>query len=274
MDADDRAAAWAYLEERALQAAIDGWRPASLEPEPLVDEAGREWGVRGRARLGDREVQSIYVYASARRTGHMRRYLEASSATVITTPSCELEDYLRHVGARFEVVAAITATHEYRAIEAAYGDRRAERSQIYLMHHIDEGLQILAARGASERARRAFCLHPLVQEDAALAASYPRIAELTDDPGVLALALEYRNIANATLSARPITSAADIALSPLGDVNDMLVADKLQNWKDFVLAHRGSHPRSDALERYFTLWHERLGVLGERDAWLARLQLR
>jgi hypothetical protein len=41
-----------------------------------------------------------------------------------------------------------------------------------------------------------------------------------------------------------------------------------------VLAHRGSHPRSDALERYFTLWHERLGVLGDRDAWLARLQLR
>jgi hypothetical protein len=274
MDADDRATAWAYLEERALQAAIDGWRPASLEPEPLVDEHGREWGVRGRARLGEREAQTVYVYASARRTGHMRRYLATSSLPVITTPSCELEDYLRHVGARFEVVAALTATREYRAIEAAYGDRRAERSQIYLMHHIDEGLQILVARGASDRACRAFCVHPLVQDDATLAASFPHIAELTDDPAVLALALEYRNIANAALSTRALASAADIALSPLGDVNDMLVADKLQNWKDFVLAHQGSHPRSDALERYFALWHERLGVLGERDAWLARLQLR
>src|SRR6185312_11694755 len=105
---------------------IDGWRPISATPEPLVED-GREWAVRGRARLGDREAQSIYVYASARGAGRLTRYLAGSSLPVLTTPDCAIEDYLRRVGARFEVVAAITATREYARIAASYGDRRAER---------------------------------------------------------------------------------------------------------------------------------------------------
>jgi hypothetical protein len=273
MDADDRATASHYLVERAHQAAIDGWRPVSLEPEPLVD-GGLEWGVRGQARNGDREAQSIYVYASARGDGRLPRYLRGSSVPVITTPDCAIEDFLRHVGVPFEVVARITDAREYKAIEASYGARRAERSQVPLMHHIDEGLQVLAHRGASTRAMKAFCLHPLVQQDAALSAAYPHLDELTDDPAVLALALEYRNIANATLSKRPIASALDIPLSPLAEVNEMLVADKVQNWKDFVLYHRGTHSHSDVLERYFALWHERVGITaGEREHWFEALQV-
>ncbi len=272
MDADDRATAWHYLRERALQAAIDGWRPVSTEPEPLLD-GPLEWGVRGRVARDGREAQSIYVYKSSRGGKRLPRYLATSPLPVITTPDCHIEAFLRHVGVPFEVVAQITATKEYAAIEKHYGDRRAERSQVLLMHHIDEGLQILSQRNASERAMKAFCLHPLVQNDKDLTATFPRIAELTDDPAVLTLALEYRNIANATLSHRPIGGAQDIPLSPLADVNEMLVADKLQNWKDFVLHHRGTHPRSDALERYFRLWHERLGVLGIRERWFVALQV-
>ena len=272
MDADDRATAWRYLEERAYQAAIDSWRPVSLEPEPLV-EAGREWGVRGRVQRDGREAQSIYVYASARGTGHLKRFLLAVPQPVVTTPDCDIESYLRHVGAEYEVVAAITDTPEYKTIEAFYGDRAAARSKQLLMHHIDEGLQVLAQRRASLRAMKAFCLHPIVQEDTALAAAYPRIATLTVDAAVLALALEYRNIANATLSTRVIADASDIALSPLAEVNEMLVADKLQNWKDFVLHHRGTHPRSAALDRYFAAWHERLGISAERARWFEALQI-
>ena len=40
----------------------------------------------------------------------------------------------------------------------------------------------------------------------------------------------------------------------------MLVADKIQNYTDFARFHRGSHPRSTALDHYFRLWLERLGV--------------
>lgn len=164
-------------------------------------------------------------------------------------------------------------TREYRAIADHYGDRTAKRSGELLINHIDDGLRILVAIGASERAQRAYCLHPLVQSDDDLATSYPRLAELTDDPQVLALALEYRNIANRTLSTRALETAADISLSPLGEVNDMLIADKVQNRADFVKHHLGTHPRSAELDRYFRLWLERLGVDDERYAQLTQAGL-
>lgn len=163
------------------------------------------------------------------------------------------------------------STREYRAIAAHYGTRTAKRSGVPLIRHIDHGLAILRHLAASERARRAFCLHPLVQADADLAASFPRLAELTDDLQVLALALEYRHIANATLSTRAIANAADIPLSPLADVNAMLVADKVQNRADFLRHHRDTHPRAAELDRYFRLWLERLGVGEDRYAELASL---
>jgi hypothetical protein len=155
---------------------------------------------------------------------------------------------------------SIPETREYRAIAAHYGERTARRSGVPLMRHIDEGLLILARIGGSERAMRAFCLHPLLQTDGALAVAYQHLAELTDDLHVLTLALEYRNIANATLSSREITRPEDISLSPLAEVNAMLVADKVQNRKDFLLHHRATHPRAEALARYFALWLVRLGV--------------
>lgn len=161
---------------------------------------------------------------------------------------------------------------EYQAVSEFYGKRRAKRTNVPLMQHIDEGLTVLEALGASERAKRAYCLHPLLQADADLAQSYERgVERLTDDPSVLLLALEYRHIANATLSPRLIASADDIPLSPLDEVNDMLRADKVQNWKDFVRHHRGAHPRSTELERYFRLWHSRLGLSQVRVAALVEL---
>lgn len=149
---------------------------------------------------------------------------------------------------------------EYRAIAEHYGSRTARRSGVPLIRHIDQGLAILAAIGASVRSMRAFCLHPLLQSDEDLAASYGRLQELSDDVHVVALALEYRHIANATLSTREIFSAADIPLSPIAEVNQMLIADKVQNRRDFLEHHATTHPRAPELDRYFALWLERLGI--------------
>ena len=51
----------------------------------------------------------------------------------------------------------------------------------------------------------------------------------------------------------------------------MLRADKVQNWKDFVRHHRGNHPRSAELERYFRLWHSRLSLSQAKVAQLVEL---
>lgn len=161
------------------------------------------------------------------------------------------------------------AWSEYRAIRSAYAGRRARRSGVPYQDHIDQGLAILRWLGASERAQRAFCLHPLVQADDDLASYFEALVE--HDPCVVALALEYRRVANATLSTRELSSAAEIGLSPLPEVLDMLRADKLQNQRDFRRYQR-EHPRAEALERYFVLWLERLGLSLEAQAALnARL---
>ncbi len=134
------------------------------------------------------------------------------------------------------------------------------------MVHIDDGIALLEALRASERAMRAYCLHPLVQGDDELRAAWPELGEVSRDPRVLALAFEYRSVANAYLSTRAIESPSEIALSPLPEVNDMLRADKLQNHFDFERFHATTHPRADALRRYFHNWFARLELDEARRA--------
>lgn len=259
LDADELEPAVSYLEARQRQALVDGWK-AEPGAEPLVQD-GLQWGVRTflRSPSGVRH-QLIYVYASQRRRELFAEHLLRTRATpVVTTPDPDLERYLQKHNCRYQVVGRHIETYEYCVVAEQYGDKRAARSGVFYMNHIDEGLAVLAGLGASERARRAFCLHPLVQSDEALARYYAYADQLTADPHVLTLALEYRHIAGLAPSSRELARAADIALGPLEDVHDMLRADKLQNYKDF-LAHHQRHPRAVALDRYFRLWLERLEI--------------
>ncbi len=148
---------------------------------------------------------------------------------------------------------------EYKIISDFYGKEKAKRSGLYLMNHIDEGLKILDFINASEIAKKAYCLHPVVQSDEALIENY-EFDFSGIHPQVLICLMEYRSVANAYLSKRKIASIEEIRLSPLKDVNDMLIADKVQNRKDFDKHHKGTHKRSDALVLYFNNWLERLEV--------------
>lgn len=151
----------------------------------------------------------------------------------------------------------------YQAIREFYGEQRAERSGVFYIRHIDEGLAILHAIDASLHAKRAYCLHPVFQADAAFATAFDDnsvIRRYQIDTYAIALAVEYRSIANAYLSHRVINAIDEIQLSPLADVQDMLIADKVQNRKDFLIHHVDSHPRADALSQYFVNWLRRLGI--------------
>jgi hypothetical protein len=172
-----------------------------------------------------------------------------------------------------ERLRSVKASKEYAAIRRHYGDRRAERSGVLLMRHIDEGLEVLASYGADDATLRAYALHPLVQADEGLERSVDDLAQMTDDARVLLLAMEYRNIANQYLSTRVISDIGEIHLGPLPEVALMLKADKIQNYKDFLLYHRETHPRRAELESYFRSWLARLDISDEEFAgWLERLQ--
>ena len=154
----------------------------------------------------------------------------------------------------------IQDSHEYQLIKTFYGDRVARRSQVPLINHINEGLIILDSISATEGAKRAFCIHPLLQHDDDLRTNYMMVEHVTG-AHVMMLAMEYRSVANEFLSDKmDLVTVPDIRLSPLKEVNDMLVADKVQNYKDFVTHHYDKHPRSDKLNEYFHRWLDKLEV--------------
>ena len=155
----------------------------------------------------------------------------------------------------------------YRLVKEFYGDRRAARSQVLLMDHIHQGIEILQRLGANPTTIEAYVVHPIFQADPELAAHVELCRGL--DPMVVLLAMEYRNIANHFLSPKVRMNkwgpeaVEEIKLSPLSSVNEMLVADKVQNRKDFLAFHEGIHERTLELDYYFKYWLEALQITEE-----------
>lgn len=152
-------------------------------------------------------------------------------------------------------------TSEYRLVSQFYEGKKAERTGLPYMKHIDDGLAVLERIGASEMAKRAYCLHPVFQGDGDLleVMSYP---DHIDHLSVTAIvfAMEYRKVANSYLSKHYKGPDDDIRLSPLTDVNHMLIADKIQNFADFMKYHYGVHKDYGRLYWYFLNWHKTLEV--------------
>lgn len=164
---------------------------------------------------------------------------------------------------------------ELRLITRHYGHTTARRSGIPYMNHILEGLTILAHLGASDDARRAWCLHPLLQSDEAFERLMRTEAFEGCSPRAMVLTMEYRARANAWLSDKvSIGFAGEIlcngqpSYGPLTEVRHMLIADKVQNYKDFLL-YQSDHPRYRELNEYFINW---LNVLEIAPARFRQLQ--
>lgn len=157
----------------------------------------------------------------------------------------------------------------HAAIIAYYGDRTAARSGVSLLNHIAEGRAVLQHIGAAPVTIDAFCIHPLLQSDADLCESMEpgsTFNSYTLDQRAVALAMEYRRVANNYLSKHCVTGRETIELSDLPQVNQMLIADKVQNLKDFERYHLGTHPKSAKLVMYFENWLRNLAVSDEMYA--------
>lgn len=210
----------------------------------------------------DQLVASFYLSPAARGKGKFKSLaediLDRAGAPIITIRDCNIAGYLEFQQIVHLVETGHFDSEEYALIEAYYGNRTAKRSGVWLMNHIDEGLAVLAKLNAPKEAYSAFCLHPLVQNDVDLASNehliekYPHL----NWQG----AFEYRETANAYLAHRDISSIDDIELSGNEAINFALIADKVQNYKDFMLYHYGKHDNSDRLFNYFHNWFDKLGI--------------
>lgn len=180
---------------------------------------------------------------------------------------------------------SVKYTPEYKAIKAFYSDRCAERSGVPLIRHIDEGLDILEMFGATRDAMRSWCIHPLLQHNDALWDISENDILFSFSPRVVLLAMEYRARANDWLSEKvqkvgatnrygKLTSALSLDGLPsfgvLLEVRDMLVADKIQNYKDFLEYHYGTHNRSEELNRYFLEWLGVLKIDEQEFSWICK----
>lgn len=261
MDAATQAEVHAYYQTRALQLLSNGvyWK---REISPTTEGAYRtEFLYQGEAYV------SYYVPTPLRGQGLIHKLLDKEELPVLTVPDCGVESVLEHLGHKYVSLGGVYDSPEYAMISDFYGDRKAERSQVFLMNHIDEGIAIMKARGATGAACRAFCLHPLLQNDKDLRENYAKVAleqkRESSRVYVFGLAMEYRNIANAYLAHKTLPPTG-ITLSPLKEVNDMLVGDKVQNRKDFITYHKGTHVNSARLDQYFKDWLHALGI-GEEE---------
>ncbi|QDJ96557.1 hypothetical protein Xoosp13_371 [Xanthomonas phage Xoo-sp13] len=157
------------------------------------------------------------------------------------------------------IPTVVQNSHELYLVQKYYDTQTAKRSGVPLINHIHEGISVMDYLGASINAMKAYALHPLLQTDESLLENYENLLyDEQVDPICVVLCVEYRNIANQYLSRRKIGSLDDIKLSPLPDVNDMLRGDKAQNYKDFLIYHKGTHERSTELDLYFKNWITKL----------------
>ena len=146
---------------------------------------------------------------------------------------------------------------ELEIIERYYGKQQAKRSGVPYIHHIYEGLLILEAINASENSKRAYCLHPILQSDEELTKNLSFFNGLEVKSEILILTMEYRRVANSYLSKDKVSDFVGFSLP---EVREMLVADKVQNYSDFLIYHKGSHPRSNELDEYFNNWFKLLDI--------------
>lgn len=160
----------------------------------------------------------------------------------------------------------------YDAITLFYGDTTAKRSGVKYIDHIDQGLEIIDYCNGTSHAHDAYCLHPIIQSTKAFVYELSNQTIISNieclDPYAVMLAVEYRSTANMYLSYKVnrLTSSERRTikrrLEMIPDLKLCLIADKVQNFKDFLKYHQ-THERACELNQYFRDWI--FNILGVED---------
>lgn len=207
----------------------------------------------------DNGYGSIYILKQFRGKSIYKQRLQQFQIPILTIEECDIISYLLKIRCSHKV---LTHSLAYKLIQEKYGDQRAKRSGVPLIYHIDEGGYILNKLNADEITKDAYYLHPLLQSDGDLKETF-YFNESPIPLKSLILAMEYRATANSYLSKNLLSAYKS---SPLPEVNQMLIADKIQNYKDFMKYHHDKHEKSKELFKYFHNWFKLLNI--KIDDWL------
>lgn len=202
---------------------------------------------------GDNYWGSIYVLKQFRRNQIFIKNLQQFMIAIVTLEECKIKDYLDIIKVRYKLLKHSDA---YKKIQEFYGDQRTVRSGVPLIYHIDEGGAILDSLGASDIVKDAYYLHPLFQSDKAFNEKKNISLDGISSESII-LSIEYRRIANSYLSTMNPKDQIEI---PCEEIKQMLIADKVQNYKDFKKYHSKTHGRRQHLEEYFQNWFNILEI--------------
>ena len=159
-----------YYQDRARQLISADFLWTKIVTPVIVD--GLEVGIRTTFQdaidLKREPLISVYVYDQYRGNGMFSKAIESDKhRTFVTVDNCNLEDWFVKHGISCVIAnpPCIFDESAYACISHEYGTKRAERSKIPYMNHIDEGIYILKARKADRETISAYMLHPLYQND-------------------------------------------------------------------------------------------------------------
>ncbi len=239
-----------YYHNRATQLLSTGWS-WNGEFQDL------DYGIQVQLYKANVAYDSIYILKKGQ--GYLTRWFDEQPRNFVTMQGCtSMYDWVSKKEKKY-TLATPYDSDAYREIAIFYREQRAKRSKVFYMNHIDEGLYILQKINASKIVCDAYCLHPLYQNQNDFANNWNKLKILNQDYiNAVVLALEYRNIANAYLPSKIICSLEQINLS-IPEVNQMLIADKIQNRKDFEL-YNSNHSNAERLKRYFQDWFYVLNI--------------
>jgi hypothetical protein len=160
----------------------------------------------------------------------------------------------------------IENSDEYIFTKGQLAGKSAKRSGVPYFTHVKEGLHILSLLphmgifDVDIFTEKAYCLHAVSQNDADLMEFYGNFHRFSSTS--IGYAMEYRNVANRSLrtSFKKEFNYTEIILSPIPQVNYMLIADKIQNRKDFLKYYPYPGEHWDSINHYFNMWMKRLDV--------------
>jgi len=191
---------------------------------------------------------SIYLYDNYREKGAYKNLVKSfnkAEYTILIMEGCGLEGYLKYIGVDHE---HISYHQEYKIISKYYEGKFAQRSGLSYMNHIHEGCYLLHEWSD----KLAFMLHPIYQNG-----DQDKVDLTGVDQHIKTKAAKYAEVANSYL---PKDWEKEPPKIP-GSVWEMLKADKIQNYKDFLdNKDKIDQCRHEELETYFNKWFQKLKI--------------